>query len=293
MQSIYESVTAKIVAELEEGTAPWVKPWTSKGGSTDLPRNAATGRQYSGVNVLLLWSAAIEKGYAQGKWLTFRQAQALGAHVRKGEHAEHIVFAGSAGAKADSDAEDRRYRFLKFHAVFNVAQVDELPADVYQVPEPRPLAVALGYADEFIAALGATVNHGSSRAAYAPIADLIVLPEREMFESDSHYIATSLHEHGHWTGHPSRLNRDLRGRFGDASYAAEELVAELTAAFLCAHLSVPGKLRHPEYIASWLEVLKNDKQAIFTAAGKATEAANYMRSLAHAEESASSETLEE
>ena len=278
MQSIYETVTAKIVTELEQGTAPWVKPWIGNGGSTDLPSNAATGRHYSGVNVLLLWGAAIEKGYAQGKWLTFRQAHALGAHVRKGEHAEHIVFASSTAKKGGGDEEERRYRFLKFHAVFNVAQVDELPANVYQVPEPRPLPEALEGADRFITALGARVRHGGSQAAYAPERDFIMLPPRESFETDAHYVATSLHEHGHWTGHASRLNRDLRGRFGDASYAAEELVAELTAAFLCAHLAVPGKLRHPEYIASWLQVLRTDKQAIFTAAG--TEAANYMRQVA-------------
>ena len=157
MQSIYEAVTARIVNELEQGTAPWVKPWTSKEGSTDLPSNAATGRPYSGVNVLLLWGAAIEKGYAQGKWLTFRQAQTLGARVRKGERAKHIVFASQADAKKGNSAEeDRTYRFLKFHAVFNITQVDDLPVALYQVPEPRALPDALHEADRFITAIGAT-----------------------------------------------------------------------------------------------------------------------------------------
>ena len=293
MQSIYETVTAKIVAELEQGTAPWVKPWTGKGGSSDLPSNAATGRPYSGVNVLLLWGAAIEKGYTQGKWLTFRQAHTLGAHVRKGERAEHIVFASQAAAKEENSAEENRtYRFLKFHAVFNVTQVDDLPAAIYQVSEPRALPDSLHEADRFITAIGATVRHGGSRAAYAPEPDIILLPSRECFETDGHYIATSLHEHGHWTGHTSRLGRDLRGRFGDASYAAEELVAELTAAFLCAHLGAPGKLRHPEYIASWLQVLKSDMRAIFTAAGKATAAANYMRKVAESDETSQTEAAE-
>ena len=233
------------------------------------------------MNVLLLWGAAIDKGYTLGKWLTFRQAQTLGAHVRKGERAEHIVFASQADAKKKNGAEeDRTYRFLKFHAVFNVAQVDDLPAALYQAPEPRALPDALHEADRFITAIGATVRHGGSRAAYAPEPDIILLPSRECFETDTHYLATSLHEHGHWTGHPSRLGRDLRGRFGDACYSAEELVAELTAAYLCAHLGVPGELRHPEYIACWLQVLKSDKQAIFTAAGKATAAAMYLRKIA-------------
>ena len=290
MESVYETVTAKIVAELEKGTAPWVKPWKGT-GVADLPFNAATGRRYNGVNVLLLWGTTLEKGYSRAGWLTYLQAKTLGGQVRKGERATQIVFAGSS-VKETETGEEEKHRFLRFHSIFNVEQVDGLPERITGIPPPpRPLDEALTDAEVFIAALGADVRHGGNRAAYAPALDTILMPQREQFESDAHYVATKLHEHGHWTGHKSRLDRDLTGRFGDSAYAAEELIAELTAAFLCAELAIPGQLRHPEYIASWLKVLGDDKRAIFTAAGKATEAANYMRSIVRPDQGA--ETVEE
>lgn len=278
MSSVYAAVTDRIIAELEKGTAPWVKPWHGNGVG-DLPSNGATGRQYNGVNVLLLWEAAFTKGYLRPSWLTYRQAQALSGQVRKGEHGTQIVFAGSS-TKESETGEDEQIRFLRFHWVFNVAQIDGLPDHMTGIPSFRPLDQALVHAEAFIAALGADVRHGGNRAAYAPALDRILMPHREQFASDAHYMATSLHEHGHWTGHSQRLARDLSGRFGDHAYAAEELIAELTAAFLCAELAVPGDLRHPEYIRSWLQVLGSDTRAIFTAAAKATEAANYMRATA-------------
>ncbi len=292
MSNVYEEVTAKIIAELEKGSAPWVKPWKGN-GIADLPFNAATGRRYNGVNVLLLWGTALEKGYQHASWLTYLQAKTLGGQVRKGEHATAIVFAGST-AKKDSTGEEEKYRFLRFHSIFNVEQVDGLPERFTGIPPPpRPLDDALSNAEEFIALLGADIRHGGSRAAYAPTLDTILMPHREQFESDALYVATKLHEHGHWTGHKSRLDRDLTGRFGGEAYAGEELVAELTEAFLCAELAIPGQLRHPEYIASWLKVLGEDKRAIFTAAGKATEAANYMRSIARPDLGANTESVDE
>lgn len=279
--NVYQVVTERILAALSEGVAPWVRPWT--GSPKDaLPYNARTHRRYSGVNVLLLWGAALDRGYSQPAWLTFVQAKELGAHVRKGERAEHIVFASTYQKKRDGaeDGAEEKIRFLKFHAVFNVTQVEGLPAEMYNTPQPRPLDESLLEAHGFLRALGADVQHGGAMAAYSPTTDRIVLPERERFESDAHYVATSIHEHGHWSGHKSRLDRDLSGRFGSEAYAAEELVAELTAAYLCAHLQVPGALRHPEYIGSWLKVLGNDHRAIFTAASKATEAAEFLRGIA-------------
>lgn len=168
-----------------------------------------------------------------------------------------------------------------------------LPEHISCIPPPRPLDEALLEAESFIAALGAEVRHGGNRAYYAPSLDAIQLPHREQFESDAHYAAIKMHEHAHWTGHESRLDHNLSGRFGDQSYAAEELIAELTAAFLCAELAIPGQLRHPEYIGSWLQVLGGDKRAIFTAAAKATEAANYMRSIANPDQRLDVETIDE
>ncbi len=202
------------------------------------------------------------------------------------------MFAGSA-TKKDETGEDAKHRFLRFHSIFNVKQVEGLPERFTSIPPPRPLEAALSKAEEFIAALGADVRHGGNMAAYSPALACILLPHRERFESDALYLATKLHEHGHWTGHKSRLDRNLSGRFGDQAYAGEELVAELTAAFLCAELAIPGQLRHPEYIGSWLKVLGKDTRTIFTAASKATEAANYMRSIARPEQPADAEPVGE
>jgi antirestriction protein ArdC len=277
--SVYERVTESIVAELEKGVAPWVKPW-SGGGSAMMPYNATSQRRYSGVNVLLLWDAALSRGYRSCAWLTFRQAMGLGGHVKKGEHGCSIVYASSF-TKSDTDAKtgeetEKRIPFLKSYSVFNIEQTEGLPSQVYQVAEPKPLEDALEDVEAFIERIGADVRHGGDKACYMPGYDAIQLPDPGSFESAAHFYATSCHEHGHWSGAESRLNRNLTGRFGSEAYAAEELVAELTSAFLCASLSIPGKLRHTEYLGNWLSILKEDKRAIFTAASKATEAAQFL-----------------
>jgi antirestriction protein ArdC len=283
ISSVYEEVTNQIISELEHGVAPWVKPW-SGGGNPELPYNGVSQRQYSGVNVLLLWNQTFAKGYQHASWLTFRQAKELGGFVRKGEKAVHIVYASSF-TKHETDQDtgedtERQIPFLKFYTVFNVEQVEKLPERLYSLPEQKSKAETNAGAETFIKALGAEVRHIGNHASYVPGVDYIFLPQPELFESIEHYYATSLHEHAHWSGHASRLNRDLSGRFGDQSYAAEELIAELTAAFLCAHLSIPGELRHAEYIGSWIKLFHDDKRAIFTAAAKATQAAEYLRTCA-------------
>ena len=277
--SVYERVTESIVAELEKGVAPWVKPWTG-GGNPMMPYNATTQRRYSGVNILLLWDAALSHGYRSSAWLTFRQASGIGGHVKKGEHGCSIVYASSF-TKNDTDSAtgeetEKRIPFLKSYSVFNVEQTEGLPSQVYQVAEPKPLEEAIEEVEAFITHIGADVRHGGDRACYMPAYDAIQLPDPCTFESAAAYYATSCHEHAHWSGAKSRLDRDLTGRFGSAAYAAEELVAELTSAFLCAALSIPGRLRHAEYLGSWLKILKEDKRAIFTAASKATEAAAFL-----------------
>jgi antirestriction protein ArdC len=291
MSNVYEMVTAKIVAELEQGTAPWVKPWKGS-GTADLPCNAATGRRYNGVNVFLLWGTTLDRGYRHAAWLTYLQAKTLGGQVRKGEHATAIVFPGSTARKGEM-GEEEKHRFLRFHSIFRVEQVDGLPGEITGIPPPRPLDESVAEAEGFVSLLGADIRHGGNMAAYSPALDCILLPHRGRFESDAHYAATKLHEHAHWTGHKSRLDRDLNGRFGDQAYAGKELIAELTAAFHCAELSIPGQLRHPEYIASWLKVLGKDMRAIFTAASKATEAANYMRRVARPEERTDTDAVDQ
>lgn len=278
--SLYETITNDIIAELEQGVAPWVKPWTATDGGTSLPPyNATTHKRYQGVNVLVLWRAAMRKGYRNPAWIGYHQARALGGYVRKDEKSTTIVYGSTFVPKAERDKpeeEQKRVPFLKRRIVFNVEQTANLPAPFYHLPEPKPLPDALEQVEAFLRTLGAEVRHGGSKACYFPTPDYICLPSPESFASVPDYYATSLHEHGHWTGHPSRLNRDMQGRFGDESYAAEELVAELTAAYVCARLSIPGKLQHAEYIGSWLKILQHDARAIFTAAARATEAARYL-----------------
>lgn len=278
--SLYETITNDLIAELKQGVAPWVKPWTAEGGGMPLlPHNAVSGHRYQGVNVLILWSASIRKGYRSPTWIGYQQALGWGGHVNKNEKATAIVYGSTFVPKDERDKPEEEQHpvpFLKRRFVFNVEQTAGLPEQCYAVAEPKPLSMAMEQVEIFLRRIGAEVRHGGDRACYVPMLDCIALPLPKAFESAPHYYATSLHEHAHWTGHQRRLNRDLSGRFGEASYAAEELVAEMTAAFLCAVLSIPGRLRHAEYLGSWLALLQHDARAIFTAASKATEAARYL-----------------
>lgn len=278
--SLYDTITAALVAELEHGVAPWVKPWTATGGGAALlPYNTLTRKRYQGVNILILWHAALTKGYASPAWIGYHQARDAGGYVRKGEHATTIVYGSTFVPKEDRDKPEEEQRlvpFLSRRRVFNVEQTANLPAGLTAATELKRLPDALADAAAFLRAVGAKVLHGGDQACYSPRFDLITLPDPQQFESAAHYVATSLHEHAHWTGHPSRLNRDLSGRFGGEAYAGEELIAELTAAFLCARLAVPGRLRHAEYLGHWIGLLRHDGRALFTAAAKATEAAGYL-----------------
>lgn len=292
LNQLYETVTNRIVAELEEGAAPWLKPWrTGKRTATGLiPRNGATGREYRGINIPILWDAAETGGYPTHAWMTFRQAFEQGARVRRGERGTHVVFAKRlADESGDESAEEgegpsKPRTILRTYTVFNVAQIDNLAALEDLVPEGLPEDGALRAASKFIAATHADVHLGGNLACYYPVPDYIQLPLPSAFKSPESFFATGLHELGHWSGNPKRLARDLTGRFGSEAYAAEELVAELTAAFLCAHLGVTGELRHAGYIENWIALLRNDKRAIFAAAAKAGQAADYLRHLAERRE---------
>ncbi len=282
---LYQTVTDTILDQLQAGAAPWVKPWSGGSFSSNMPHNAASGRAYSGINVVLLWIAKDARGFASSRWLTFKQAIDAGGNVRKGEKGTQVVFVSAIEreeATAGGDTETRRIPFLKRYTVFNVEQCDNLPAKIVQAEagEPRSSAERCDLAEEFVAATGAVVRHGEGRAYYRPSADFVMMPDFETFTSGDQYYSTLFHELGHWTGAKHRLDRDFSGRFGDRSYAAEELVAELTAAFLCAEFAFDGDLRHAGYIAHWIELLKVDNRAFFTAAAKAQKAADYMRGLA-------------
>jgi len=274
---LYQDVTNRIIAEMEQGAVPWTRPWRTQAGTTTgiMPANAATGRAYHGINIPILWDAASTRGYPRNVWLTYKQAEAAGAQVRKGERGTHIVFTKKLAVTDEVTEETRSISMLKAHVVFNVAQVEGLPdpAPTAEVPpEARHDA-----AEAFIAATGADIRHGGDIACFVPSRDVINMPPRGAFRSPESYHATVLHELGHWTGLPSRLGRDLTGRFKSKAYAAEELIAEMASAFLCAHLSIEGELRHAGYLADWLGLLKEDNRAIFTAASKASLAADFLR----------------
>ncbi|MBI1207273.1 MAG: DUF1738 domain-containing protein [Azospirillum sp.] len=281
--SLYQEITDKIIAELEGGCVPWVQPWgTTAKASLALPRNAATGRHYSGINILILWDAVVRRGFTTQSWLTFRQALGLGGHVRKGETGTTVVFADRfvppderRRAERDGD-EPEAVHFLKRFTVFNVAQCDGLPDDIAPTPVPVADAVALPEVKALIEASGADFRIGGERAFYVPAADFVQVPRPEAFFEPINFYRTALHELGHWSGHPSRLDRDQSGGFGSKPYAQEELVAEMTAAFACASLGIVPTVRHADYIASWLAVLREDNRAIFRAASAASKAADFL-----------------
>jgi antirestriction protein ArdC len=283
-QDIYKQVTDKIIADLKQEKLTWLKPWSAGNMDGRIVRPLSlNGVAYSGINVLMLWGAALEAGYGSPYWMTFKQAKELGAHVRKGERGNPVVYANTitkTEETEDGSEEERTIPFMKAYTVFNVEQIDGLPEHFYAKPEPIiDPARRMEHADAFFAATGADIRHGGHRAYYSGGSDHVQMPPFECFRSPESYYATLAHELTHWTKHPERLDREFsRKKWGDEGYAWEELVAELGAAFLCADLALtpePGS-DHAAYIQSWLKVLKGDKRAIFSAAAHAQRAADFL-----------------
>jgi antirestriction protein ArdC len=288
-RDLYSDVTARILAELETGAAPWVKPWSATPGLNH-PHNAVSSRPYSGCNVVLLWMAQQRHMWGVPRFLTYRQAQELGGNVRKGEHGTRVYFVKKLEVRdvgSDNPADTRIIPMMREYTVFNVAQCEGLPAKTIEPinAAPRNRDQRNATTDEFLAATRADIREGNGEAYYVPSKDFISLPAFAAFKSADMFYATAFHEMGHWTGAKHRLDRSegMKGRFGDRAYAAEELVAELCAAFLCAEFAMDGELRHAGYIASWIELLRHDSRAFFTAASKAQAAADFLRGLALAE----------
>ena len=292
-QDPHSRITDRILAELEQGTRPWLKPWS--GGDMAATGRArplrATGQPYRGINVILLWIEAQASGFVCPSWMTYRQAQALGAQVRKGECGANTVYYGDSSktVRDETSGEDKAqsFRFLKTYTVFNVAQIEGLPERFHIVPEPTPEAERIEAAEAFFANIPAIVNHGGDRAYYMPAADRIQLPPFAAFHDAQSYYATRGHETLHWTRHKSRLDRSFgREKWGDEGYAREELVAELGATFLAADLGLAIEPRpdHASYIASWITVLQNDTRAIVQASAHAERAVAYLHQLANPEE---------
>jgi antirestriction protein ArdC len=286
-RDLYAEVSARIVAELEAGAAPWIKPWSATPGA-NTPCNAMSNRPYSGCNVILLWMAQAV-GYRSPRYLTFKQAMDLGGHVRKGERGTKVYFVKQLEIRdgADDEPSTRLVPMMREYTVFNVDQCDGLPDSVAL---GKPMRVrnpdARGdLADQFLRTTGADIREGHGEALYVPSRDFIAMPAFGAFKGADHFYGTAFHELTHWTGHKARLDRDLKNRFGSRNYAGEELVAELGAAFLCAEFGFDGDLRHAGYIAHWIDLLRADKRAFFTACSQASKAADYLRGLALAEPS--------
>ena len=274
-------ITAEIVARLEAGTRPWVQPW--RGAPVSRPLRSC-GVPYRGMNVFWLWMVADMCGYASPYWMTYQQAKHLGGQVRKGEKSTLAIFYKSYSKEVEApdtgERSEESRRVLKAYAVFNADQVESLPSHFHPQaalalvePEGRR-----GDLDRFFTAVPAELRHHGDSAYYEPGLDRITMPPKSLFNSYHHYFATLGHEMSHWSGHPSRLDRDLKHRFGSAAYAAEELVAELSSAILGAELGLPVTHldNHASYIEHWLKLLKSDDRAILTAAARAEEASSLL-----------------
>lgn len=281
--NLYQTITDRIIAELERGRVPWVQPWDASRTGLGMPHNAATGRSYSGINILTLWDAVVSRGFSAHAFLTFRQAQAAGGTVRRGEQGTSVVYAHRfvpAAEKVAAFAEGRDTKsgipFLKQFTVFNVDQCDGLPVAITQPPPPIPAGLILPHATRLIEATKADFRIGGTCAFYSPPYDYVQVPRPDDFMEPINWHRTAFHELGHWTGHASRLDRNQTGSFGSVDYGREELVAEMAGAFLCASLGIVPTVRHSDYLGSWLSIIREDNRAIVRAASAASKAADYL-----------------
>lgn len=284
--SLAPRVTANIIDALNNGIKPWTQPWDNS-AALGLPLRH-NGAAYRGFNVLALWTVAAERQFTHRHWFSFKQAQALGAHIRRGERATHVTFYSTQTTEAENERADKGTSdapklsaILRSYAVFNTAQIENLPAHFYATPSPVTNCDDAGLTTRF-ARVPAHLTHGGARACYDPVTDTIHLPPRQSFVSTAQYFATRLHELAHWSGHPTRLARDAFTTPGvrtTAAYAREELVAELTAAFLGAELGLPVDHIecHAAYLDHWLKVLDREPGALLAAARNAQRAADYLR----------------
>ena len=280
-RNIAEEITNRILEDMEKGVMPWEKPW-KQGKGLPLPVNASTQKRYRGINVFVLWAEQDKRGFSSPAWVTFNQAKALKGTVRKGEKGTDVVFykklskTKSLNLEDEVMLEEQSFWVLRTYTVFNLDQVDGLD---HLKPHPETIEPfqAIEEAEGILVDSGAEIHHAPvDRAFYERLKDFITLPVKESFESREAYYGTALHELTHWTGHPTRLNREFGKRYGDQAYAFEELVAEMGAAFLCVSCGIPYATRHSNYIGDWIQVLKDHKRAIFTAAAKAQAAMDFI-----------------
>ena len=284
---IHRAVADQVIEAMSTAGTGWAKSWAVP--ASDQPTSMSTGKAYQGINWLLLGMARHRHGYSTGRWATFKQWKALGASVRKGEKAQMVILYKPIQITDKETGEDKSIPLMRAFHVFNADQVDgyDVPAETFDFVD-MPDTVA----DDIANRAGAVLQHrDKSGAYYIPALDVINMPEQCQFTSPETYAATLLHELTHWTGHKSRLDRDIKSRFGTKDYAAEELVAELGAAMLCGSLGISPEPRddHAKYLNGWIQKLTDDPKAIFTAAAKAQAAANWIFDAAEVQQSEVSE----
>jgi len=274
-QTIYSEITQSIIEQLENGAAPWIKPWKA---DSSADKNLVSQKPYQGINRLLLGMSSMVKGFSVPVWASYKQWEAIGANVKKGEKGTKIVFYSPVSKENKQTGDLEKYAVLKTYFVFNAAQVEGI--DIVPAETVAAEFSAVELAEQRIIKTGAAISHGGDAAFYMPSADRIQLPNKSAFDSEANYYATAFHELAHWTGSKTRLDRDLdKGRFGNPAYAFEELVAEMSAAFLCSDYGIQGELRHAGYIGHWLKALREDSKAVFKAAALAQKAADYINML--------------
>jgi len=279
----YQEVTDRIIAALEAGTPPWRKPWDpDKTGGPAMPRNASTGQRYRGINVLTLGMSALAFSSADPRWATYKQAEDRGWQVRKGERGTTGYFFKRLEVRDDSRPEGdedavKRIPLLRAFSLFHASQIEGIPDYVPPTIEEAPWR-APEAAEIILANSGAVIRVGGERAFYSPATDHIQMPPRSAFATAEGFCGTMIHEAGHWTGAESRLNRDLRNKFGSHDYAREELRAEIGQMMVCAELGIADCdfSNNAAYVASWLEKLRSDRKEIFRAAADAQRIADYL-----------------
>jgi antirestriction protein ArdC len=289
--------TDSIVQMLENGVAPWQKPWEPGASSLSVPFNPTSERAYRGGNAIHLMATGLQKGYADPRWMTYKQAADQGWQVRRGEKGTHIEFweikaanrddkpnspGDSNGGGATSRGAAERSQFIhRVYTVFNAKQIENIPD---YAPQRRSEFEAIQAGEQILGNSGARIAHDQpDRAFYSRAQDSIHLPPKDAFKDPAGYYGTALHELAHWTGHPSRLNRPTLNesyRFGDLNYAKEELRAELASVFLAAERGIPhDPEQHAAYVGSWVKALKEDKNEIFRAAHDASAATDFLLTL--------------
>ena len=263
---------------MKKGTPVWEQPW--KKGFSGFPINAFSKSFYSGINTLILWLRQSKTGFETSQWITFLQVKNLGGSVKKGEKATPIIFYKKIKLvdKKDEEEKEKTIPMLKTYSVFNLSQTEGLEHLIKSFSsKDKPLFQDVERAEQLIKKSKADISFAPvDKACYLPEDDKILMPKKQQFKNQEGFYSTMFHELSHWTGHKSRLDRPKGNKKGSKAYAFEELIAEISASFICCHLGFKYSTQHSAYVKSWLKVLKEDKQAIFRASSKAQKATEFI-----------------